>query len=244
MVSVEKLCRETEAFFKANADEALVQKYSKYFKEGYDAYGVSQGDMDIKKKEILRNPEFSIEFLLRVAPELIKSEKYEETSFVLILLNGLNKKFNKNVFAEIERWYKLGITNWAHADLIGMIILPQFLLNRIIVYTDLESWLTAKNKFQRRTVPISFIKLLSTVNDFTGLFRFLESLMKDPEKEVSQGMGWFLREAWKMKPRETEEFLMKWKDECPKQIIQYATENMDPDKKKIFKKTELAEKKK
>jgi 3-methyladenine DNA glycosylase AlkD len=181
---------------------------------------------------------------MRVAPELIKSEKYEETSFVLILLNGLNKKFNRNVFTEIEKWFKLGISNWAHADLIGMIILPQFLLNRIIVYTDLESWLTAKNKFQRRTVPISFIKLLNTVNDFTGLFRFLESLMKDPEKEVSQGMGWFLREAWKMKPRETEEFLMKWKDECPKQIIQYATENMDPDKKKIFKKTELAEKKK
>ena len=243
-MNAQELVENLQEFCRENADSEVLEKNRKLFKDDYDAYGVSQTDMDFKKRELLHNPEFNMELLLKAAPELIKSEKYEETSFVLILLNGMNKRFNRIVFSEIEKWYKLGINNWAHSDMLGMIILPQFLLNRIIVYTDMESWLTAKNKFQRRTVPLAFIKLLNTSNDFTGLFKFLEVLMKDPEKEVNQGMGWFLRESWKIKPKETEEFLMKWKEECPKYIIQYATENMDPDKKKIFKKSEFADKKK
>jgi hypothetical protein len=52
---------------------------------------------------------------------------------------------------------------------------------------------------------------------------------------VHQGLGWFLREAWKLKRKETEAFLLKWKDNAARLIFQYATEKMTATEKKRFK---------
>ena len=60
--------------------------------------------------------------------------------------------------------------------------------------------------------------------------------MMDPEKKVQQGLGWFLRESWKIKPKETETFLLKWKNNAPRTIFQYATEKMTAEEKKRFRK--------
>ena len=61
--------------------------------------------------------------------------------------------------------------------------------------------------------------------------------MNDKEREVHQGAGWFLREAWKIERNETEAFLYKWKETAPRLIIQYATEKMTKDEKMKFKKS-------
>ena len=50
--------------------------------------------------------------------------------------------------------------------------------------------------------------------------------MLDAEREVHQFLGWFLRDAWNIRPSETEAFLLKWKETAPRIIIQYATEKM------------------
>ncbi|HEX2394269.1 MAG TPA: DNA alkylation repair protein, partial [Bacteroidales bacterium] len=95
--------------------------------------------------------------------------------------------------------------------------------------------LISENKFQRRSVPVTLIKILKTRENYKDLFTFIECLMSDPEREVHQGTGWFLREAWKKKPSETEEFLLKWKDSAPRLIVQYASEKMTADGKARFK---------
>ncbi len=69
-----------------------------------------------------------------------------------------------------------------------------------------------------------------------SMFSFIECLITDPEREVHQETGWFLREAWKRNPAITEDFLMKWKDTAPRLIIQYATEKMPREHKLKFKK--------
>ena len=61
-------------------------------------------------------------------------------------------------------------------------------------------------------------------------------MMMDPEREVHQGLGWFLREAWKKQPEPTELFLLKWKNTAPRLIFQYATEKMTPEGKQKFRK--------
>jgi len=53
-------------------------------------------------------------------------------------------------------------------------------------------------------------------------------MMLDSERVVHQGLGWFLREAWKRRPKEVEQFLREWKDSAPRLIFQYATEKMTP----------------
>jgi 3-methyladenine DNA glycosylase AlkD len=60
--------------------------------------------------------------------------------------------------------------------------------------------------------------------------------MLDQERVVQQGLGWFLREAWKRRPEVVEAFLLEWKDSAPRLIFQYATEKMTPENKARFRK--------
>jgi 3-methyladenine DNA glycosylase AlkD len=61
--------------------------------------------------------------------------------------------------------------------------------------------------------------------------------MTDPEREVHQGTGWFLREAWKLQPAPTEIFLLKWKETAPRLIFQYATEKMTAEAKLRYRRS-------
>ena len=47
----DKLFNEIRAFCKKNADDKIVQKYAKYFVEGYDAYGID-GKLSEEQRKI------------------------------------------------------------------------------------------------------------------------------------------------------------------------------------------------
>jgi 3-methyladenine DNA glycosylase AlkD len=96
-------------------------------------------------------------------------------------------------------------------------------------------WRESPHKFQRRAVPVSMLPLLKKEKDFGPLLDFLRPLMMDGEKVVRQGLGWFLREAWKKQPVPVEAFLLEWKDTAPRLIFQYATEKMTPENKARFR---------
>ena len=224
------------AYCKANADEALVKKYSRYFKEGgYDAYGVSYPLLQAKVSAILAEPGIDLPFVLQASRLLIPGTKYEEASFALMLVKALKKQYTADTFKEIGYWFSIGIRNWAHTDALCSEILSVFLLKKLIPYGELESWKIGINKFQRRAVPVSLIKLIKETRSVSEYLYFIESLMMDKEREVHQGVGWFLREAWKIEPAPVEEFLMKYKDTAPRLIFQYATEKMTPAKKERFR---------
>jgi len=218
-----------------HANESNVVKYSRYFREGYDAYGLSQPQMEAGAHKITKLPGISLPIVLEAAPELLKSGKYEETGLLLLLTRILHKQYLPETFGEIAGWYKIGIHNWAHADTLGMAILPLFLSKGLTGMEDFKPWLMAENRFQRRSVPVTLIKSLKTHTDFQLLFDFIECLMTDPAREVHQGTGWFLREAWKLNAPVTEAFLVKWKNTAPRLIFQYATEKMTPEQKQNFK---------
>jgi 3-methyladenine DNA glycosylase AlkD len=224
-------------YCRTNANPELVKKYSRYFKEGvYNAWGLSQALMDAKKAELKKSGEITVELAFETAPFLMKSGKYEETSFALILISIVKEKLTRSDFKRLESWFEVGIANWAHADYLGMFFLPEIMKQGLVDKHDFTGWIISPYKFQRRCMPVTFIKLLKTGVPFQELFTFLEPLMSDPEREVHQGMGWFLREAWKIKPEETEAFLLKWKDTAPRLIFQYACEKMKPEEKLRFRK--------
>jgi 3-methyladenine DNA glycosylase AlkD len=85
-------------------------------------------------------------------------------------------------------------------------------------------------------VPVSLIKELKTTSDYQPFIDFIRPLMMDPEREVHQGLGWFLREAWKRQPAQVEPFLLEWKNNASRLIFQYATEKMTPEQKQRFRK--------
>jgi 3-methyladenine DNA glycosylase AlkD len=231
-----ELYEEIRKYCKANADEAIVRKYSRFFKEGYDAYGLTKEKLEEKVGSILSDKKVNLKLVLSTSRHLVKSGKYEETSFAIRLVKEFSEQFTTETFKEIEKWFEIGIINWAHTDVICGMIFSEFFERKIITLGAFEDWRTAKNKYQRRAVPVAMIEILRDTADYQLLFNFIEPLMLDAERVVRQGLGWFLREAWKIRKKETEAFLLKWKNEAPRLIYQYATEKMTAKEKKRFKK--------
>ena len=232
----ETLFNELHSFFVGNSDPAIVQKYSRYFKEGYPGYGLAKGLFEQITDSLLLQPGISLELVLKTAPLLLNTGKYEETSALIRLVLHFKKNFRKDTFHEIEGWFNYGITNWAHTDYLCGDVMWIFFQKEIINMKDLSEWRTATNKFQRRAVPVSLIKpMKKTTGSFQPFFDFLDPMMTDPEREVHQGLGWFLREAWKKQPLPTESFLSKWKNISPRLIFQYATEKMTKEAKEQFR---------
>jgi 3-methyladenine DNA glycosylase AlkD len=219
----------------ANADAERLQKSQRFFKDEFVAYGLTAPQVYLKVKEMHKRGGFDLPTVLDVAPILMKYRMFEEISIDLLLLDSLWKQFTPETFQTIGQWFNFSITNWAHADTLGMLILPRFLDKKIIEMDDFSSWLDSPFKFQRRCVPVTLIKHIKKTRQVMPSILFVEKLMTDPEREVHQGMGWFLREAWKISPEEVESFLGKWKDTAPRLIIQYACEKMPAEDKMRFK---------
>jgi 3-methyladenine DNA glycosylase AlkD len=232
----QELFEDIHAYCRKHSDKKTVEKYSRFFKEGYDAYGLTEKQLTDKVAELLRLPGMDLSPILRTAPLLLQTGKYEETSFAILLVHAYCNQFDRTTFKALEQWFEVGIINWAHCDVFCGLLMKEFFVRNIITLADLSGWRTAANKHQRRAVPVAMLHLLKTASDYRPLFKFIDPLMDDPEEKVQQGLGWFLREAWKLKPEPTETFLLKWKDRSPRKIFQYATEKMTPEEKKRFKK--------
>ena len=232
----QELFYEIRTYCQANASEAIVKKYARYFKEGYDAYGLTKEILEEKVDEIIKREDVGLDLVYQTGPLLLRTGKYEETSFAILLLYAFSKQFDKNTFLEIGKWFEIGINNWGHTDAICGYFFREFFKRKIISLNDLSSWKEASNKYQRRAVPVAMIEILRAKWDFNGLLAFIDPMMLDPERVVHQGLGWFLREAWKKHPEPVESFLLKWKNSAARLIFQYATEKMSKDERLKFKK--------
>ncbi|UCB51551.1 MAG: DNA alkylation repair protein, partial [Candidatus Zixiibacteriota bacterium] len=95
----EKIEREMRRFLKANADKAIVTKYAKYFKEGYDPYGVDGEKLlgkieewfDVCQEKLDRRQ------LLTLCEHLLSSGKYEEVGIAIHFMAKLRDKYNKSL---------------------------------------------------------------------------------------------------------------------------------------------------
>jgi len=219
------------------ADPAIVQKYSRYFKDGYSGWGLPHDLYEAKVAEILSLPGMNIDKVLQLADLLVKSPKYEEVSMAIVMTLKLQKEWSRKTFNSVEDWFSLGITNWAHTDYICGEIITLFFKKGFISLETIGGWRFAKNKFQRRAAVVGLIKPMKISSDFRPYFDFIDPMMVDAEREVHQGLGWFLREAWKKQPEPTETFLLRWKEKAARLIFQYATEKMSKENKERFRKT-------
>jgi 3-methyladenine DNA glycosylase AlkD len=218
-----------------NSNAVLVAKYSMYFREGYDAYGLSPGMVEEKVKEMLAMPEVTHKLLVDSSFLLVSSPKYEIPVFAFRFFLSFHKQWTLEDFRAVEKWFSIGINNWAHTDYICGELMSLFFKKKLIDIQSLNSWRTSENRFQRRAAAVSLIKPMKLSSGFTPYFDFIEPMMHDPERVVHQGLGWLLREMWKKQPEVTEMFLLKHKNTAPRLIFQYATEKMSKEGKEKFR---------
>jgi hypothetical protein len=229
---------EIRNFFRNHADPAVIKKYQKYFTEGYDAYGVDGAVMEAQYDGWREEWDLSDEEATALAGKLFPG-KYEEVVYGIWFLRDLKQRISKEHFHLLKEWFDNYITNWALCDVAVTFVIGNLFKYGVIRYPDFRSWRSSRVSWTRRAVPVSFIWIIKRdpLVDPSKLFGFIDPLTTDPEKCVRQGMGWFLREAWKKYPEVTEEYLLKIKDYAPRLIIQYATERMKAAEKERFRRT-------
>jgi 3-methyladenine DNA glycosylase AlkD len=235
-MQTQELIAEIHRLCLAGEDKERAQKFQYYFKHPVDAYGLTSPQVNEIVKTILKGKSLTTETVFEALYYFFNHGKYEEVSCCLLLLDNLHKQFTKATFEAFTAIFEKGIDNWAHADTLAMFVFPKFIKKGIVEPKDFLPWLKASNKFQRRCVPVTFIKAVKQTKEVQPYINFVLPLMSDTEREVHQGMGWFLRECWKIKPQEVEAILLEWKDKAPRLILQYACEKMTMENKQRFKK--------
>lgn len=231
-----RLVAEIESFCREHASAANVQKYSRYFKEGYQAYGVSFDEMlDYKRTLLETHGSLGLSGFLDLGDLLFQNPNYEMGSFAIILTAACRDKMKSAEFQRVGRWLDEGVRNWAHCDVLAGELTGWCLATGSVKMEALGKWRSSPARFKRRAVPVSLLPLLKTVDDCKPLLEFIRPMMLDDERVVHQGLGWFLREAWKKQPKRVETFLAEFKDTAARLIFQYATEKMTPAERNRFR---------
>ncbi|NJN28614.1 MAG: DNA alkylation repair protein [Cyclobacteriaceae bacterium] len=238
---IDSKTKEIRAFCKLNANPDIVKKYSRYFKEGYDGYGIDDKIFkeQIDKWTVQWQDEMTLEHYLTLGDELMKNGRFDEKHIAISLLKSHRQNFTKDTFYRIGNWFDHGINNWATTDVLCMLVLSSVLFDEVIGVNDLKSWISSESEWKRRAVPVALVELDKLTKDLKVIeaIALVEPLMLDESEYVQKGIGTLLRGLWKKHPAQVEEFLSKWKDNCGRLIVQYATEKMDKEYRKRFRRS-------
>jgi 3-methyladenine DNA glycosylase AlkD len=250
MKKPEQLAREIRTYCAAHADPKGARKFERYFREGYDAWGLLDKDHPFFNEQQAAWFEayagLGLEGFVRVGEILFGSGKYEEGSISIRFVENLLPQADAAAALSLSRWFEAGLRNWAHADVLCGQILSPLLRDGRLTADDMAPWRSSPHRFQRRAVPVALITLLPALKKgqapspadrraIRRLLDFVEPMMLDDERVVHQGLGWFLREAWKKDAATVEPFLLRFKDSAARLIFQYATEKMTAEGKARFR---------
>jgi 3-methyladenine DNA glycosylase AlkD len=191
---------EVRAFCVKRANPERARRYTRYFTEGYDAYGVNYKDPDWAEKQrawVTRLREAGPAAFLDCGDLLVGSGKYEEASFAILFAADLRDLYTPEAFDRLGGWLDGGIRNWAHTDILSGDVLSRFVLDRVVRPDALASWRGSQWKFKRRAVPVTLVDLLERDSPATPLLDLIEPMRRDREKYVRQAIAWFDRELMK-----------------------------------------------
>lgn len=236
------IAAEVHAFCAANGDPAVVRKYARFFKEGFEAYGVTDKHPEWASRkqgwiERLRSAGGSA--WLDTATLLVENGKFEETMLGVAFAAAMPERYTARAFAKIGKWFDGSISNWAQTDVLCSQVLAVFLANGVVEVGALTAWRDSRFKYKRRAVPVALIPLLKD-RAVRPLLAEVEPLVHDSERVVHQGVGWFLREAWKRDHAPVEKLLFRYKDSAPRLMVQYATEKMTATERQRFRRAKAA----
>jgi 3-methyladenine DNA glycosylase AlkD len=239
-----ELVSEIQTYCSQNANPAGAAKWARYFAEGYDAWGLLDKGHPIFTTQcdawLAKYASLGVEGFCKAGETLFQSGKFEEGSLSIQFLKSRLAEVDASHLPLIAKWFPNGVRNWAHTDVLCGEILSPLLTAGTIELQDLLPWRDSPHRFQRRAFPVALLACLKPPKRIPALLKLVGPLMADTEKVVHQGMGWFLREAWKLSPEPVEAFLLKHKDTSPRLIIATATEKMTADGKVRFKKARRA----
>jgi 3-methyladenine DNA glycosylase AlkD len=237
---MEKLFADITGTCERLADPVRGARYTWYFKDGgYDPYGIDHKDPEwiaAKTRWLEENRSLNLSGFIVLGQRLVATGKYEAAGLAIWFVSQFRAQYGPRTFPAIARWFDVGLANWALCDTICSEVLSAFLLDGVVPVGQLKSWCASNRKYRRRAAAVMCIAPVTRGDNCQPMLNVLTPLMTDKEKVVQQGMGWFLREAWKRQAPPVERLLLDWRDTAPRLIFQYATEKMTPAAKERFRK--------
>lgn len=189
---------EVRAFCLEKANPGRACRYTRYFTEGYDAWGVNYKDPDWTGNQrawVARLRAAGPNAFVDCGDLLVRTGKYEEASFAILFAADLRDLYTPDVFERLGGWLEGGIRNWAHTDVLSGDVLGCFLLDKIVAPEALAPWRASPWKFKRRAVPVTLVKLLECDRPAAPLLDLIEPMRSDADKFVRQAIAWFDREV-------------------------------------------------
>ncbi len=228
---------EYEAYCIQHADPALVKKYSRYFKEGYDAYGMSLEVLQPFREELLARyaPALKPDAVLKQGLALFATGKYEMGSLAIVLARHILPQLTTAHLAGLAAWLDTGVNNWALCDSLCSEVLTPLVKRGQVQCADMAGWSAAASRWRRRALPVALIGYAKQTRQVPPLLELTTPLLHDTERVVHQGLGWFLRECWKLDPAPVERLMLEHRATAPRLIYQYACEKMSAEAKLKFR---------
>ena len=222
-----------EKYFFDHENPTLMIKNSHFFREGYDAYGLSEPELKELRDTVLEGFQPSVQEIADLAKIFFSTGKYEFGSLGFMLLKKHRPRFDRYVYDAVRQIMDSGVENWAHCDLFSQKITPVFLELGIASVEDFESWRDSSCRWTRRCGILTLLYLRDKASP-EMLLEFAIPMLGEQDRIVQQGLGTFMRELWKLHSEEVEDFLAAHKEEIPRAVMQYAIEKVARDKKKRF----------
>lgn len=230
--AVRDYCRE-------NAQPENADKWARYFSEGYDSWGLLDRNHPIfTSQQDAWTAGFSalgLDGFIEAGCELFRSGKYEEGALAIRFLKPFSGEIDEARVSALTAWFDGGIRNWAHVDVLCGEIFAPLVESGQLKPSSFNAWRTSPHRFQRRAAAVAMLGLIKTKGGPAKALAFIEPMMQDREKVAQQGLGWLIKEAWKLDPASAESFLARHKDTASRPIITIACEKMPPEKKALFK---------
>ncbi len=94
---------EMKEFCETNSNSAIIEKYSRYFKDGFDGYGIEQKTFEKQRNIWIEKwkDEMTLEDNLNLADNLFQTGRYEEKSLAIALVQSKREHYTRDAFKRI-----------------------------------------------------------------------------------------------------------------------------------------------
>lgn len=166
-----------------------------------------------------------------------QSNVHEVLTMPLFYYRRHSDKLDDTHWRIMKSWIER-VENWEHADALCALFSILFERYPKLVEPTLRQWNRSKNPWKRRVSVVSTIYYASKKRMAPPIkiaLSLIEPLLRDSDPYVQKGVGWQLREAYKLWPREILKFLEVHVLELPSITFSYATEKLSPKDKQRLK---------
>lgn len=178
------------------------------------------------------------EVRLEIAELLLGQTLYhEEVLLGFALLHKVVKRnFDHGLLDRCRSWLENVVSNWAQCNDLCLKLIYPFFLGHPELITATQDWLDSPSLWARRAGNVSVVKFVRReigreVYELPLPLIFGNSLrlINDPEPYVQKSVGWLLKVAAQVHPREVTEFLHEHGPDMQRETLRTASEKLHPD---------------